>query len=62
MWDHQKFMQVEFNTFSKLWEVRVDGYKQFETAAFIAAESFAHKWCDDRPMANVFLSFNKKGA
>jgi hypothetical protein len=62
MRDHQKFMLVEFNTISKLWEVRIDGWKSFETPAFSAAETFAHKWCDERPMANVFLSFNKAGA
>ena len=60
--DHQRFLRVELNTISKLWEVRVDGYKQFETKSFIAAESFAHKWRDDRPSLDVFLSFDKTGA
>jgi hypothetical protein len=62
MSDHQRFLQVEFNTISKLWEVRVDGYKQFESKAFIAAEHVAHQWRDDRPSLDVFLSFDKTGA
>ena len=60
--DHQKFMQVEFNGISSLWEVRLDGRKQFEAETFDDAAEFAHRWCDQRQMANIFLSFNTEAS
>ena len=59
---YERFLQVEFNGISQLWEVRVDGYKQIEMSTFGAAEAFAHRWCEARPMLEVTMSFNLKGA
>ncbi len=60
--DHQKLMRVEFNNISKLWEVRLDGFKLHELESFGAAESFAHRYCDTHSMLNIFLSFDTTGA
>ncbi len=60
--DHNRFLQVELNTISKMWEVRIDGYKQIEMTTFGAAEAYAHRWCEARPMLDITMSFNLKGA
>ena len=60
--DHRKLMVVEFNNISKLWEIRLDGFKLHELESFGTAESFAHRYCDAHSMQNIFLSFNTTGA
>ena len=57
-----RFLQVEFNRVTGMWEVRIDGYKQIEMTTFGAAEAYAHRWCEARPMLDIEMSFNLKGA